>query len=82
VSIIRRHGIEPEGLVTRLATRMRDNELHEERLKKRFDLPPLLKHFALNTIRWVTFASRRAPITAPRKCSDITRAAQAVGRWA
>jgi ATP-dependent Clp protease ATP-binding subunit ClpC len=48
VSIIRRHGIEPETLVTRLATRMRDNELREERLKKRFELPPFLKHFATN----------------------------------
>lgn len=48
VSIIRRHGIEPEALVTRLATRMRDHEAREERLKKRFELPPFLKHFATN----------------------------------
>jgi ATP-dependent Clp protease ATP-binding subunit ClpC len=48
VSIIRRHGIEPEALVSRLANRMRDHELREERLKKRFELPPFLKHFATN----------------------------------
>ncbi|HXW06235.1 MAG TPA: ATP-dependent Clp protease ATP-binding subunit [Vicinamibacterales bacterium] len=48
VSIIRRHGIEPEALVTRLNTRMRDYEMREERLKKRFELPPFLKHFATN----------------------------------
>ncbi|MGH9309945.1 MAG: AAA family ATPase [Vicinamibacterales bacterium] len=48
VSIIRRHGIDPEALVSRLATRMRDHELREERLKKRFELPPFLKHFATN----------------------------------
>ena len=48
VSIIRRHGIEPEAIVSRLATRMRDHELREERLKKRFELPPFLKHFATN----------------------------------
>jgi ATP-dependent Clp protease ATP-binding subunit ClpA len=48
VSIIRRHGIEPEALVSRVATRMRDYELREERLKKRFELPPFLKHFATN----------------------------------
>jgi len=48
VSIIRRHGIEPEALMSRLVTRMRDNELREERLKKRFELPPFLKHFATN----------------------------------
>ena len=33
---------------SRLATRMRDHELREERLKKRFELPPFLKHFATN----------------------------------
>jgi ATP-dependent Clp protease ATP-binding subunit ClpA len=48
VSILRRHGVEPELLVSRLSTRMRDMELREERLKKRFELPPFLKHFATN----------------------------------
>jgi ATP-dependent Clp protease ATP-binding subunit ClpA len=48
VSILRRHGVEPEVLVTRLNARMRDMELREERLKKRFELPPFLKHFATN----------------------------------
>jgi ATP-dependent Clp protease ATP-binding subunit ClpC len=48
VSIIRQHGIEPSTLVSRLATRMRDNEMRDERLKKRFELPPFLKHFATN----------------------------------
>ena len=48
VSIIRRHGVEPEVLTARIATRMRDNELREERLRKRFELPPFLKHFATN----------------------------------
>ena len=54
VSIIRQHGIEPSTLVSRLATRMRDNEMREERLKKRFELPPFLKHFAtnLNQLAW------------------------------
>ena len=48
VSILRRHGVEPEVLVSRLNTRMRDMELRDERLKKRFELPPFLKHFATN----------------------------------
>ena len=48
VSILRRNGVEPEVLTTRLAARMRDIELREERLKKRFELPPFLKHFATN----------------------------------
>src|SRR3989449_6637464 len=48
VSILRRHGVEPEVLTSRLNARMRDMELREERLKKRFELPPFLKHFATN----------------------------------
>jgi ATP-dependent Clp protease ATP-binding subunit ClpA len=54
VSILRRQGVEPEMLVSRLATRVRDQEIREERLKKRFELPPFLKHFAtnLNQLAW------------------------------
>jgi ATP-dependent Clp protease ATP-binding subunit ClpA len=54
VSIVRRHGIDPEAIVSRLASRMRDHELREERLKKRFELPSFLKHFAtnLNQLAW------------------------------
>jgi ATP-dependent Clp protease ATP-binding subunit ClpA len=48
VSILRRHGVEPDVLVSRLHARMRDMEQREERLKKRFELPPFLKHFATN----------------------------------
>src|SRR5512135_690252 len=48
VSIIRRHGVEPELLVARIASRMKDIEQREERLRKRFELPPFLKHFATN----------------------------------
>ena len=48
VSILRSHGVEPDVLVSRLTARMRDMELREERLKKRFELPPFLKHFATN----------------------------------
>jgi ATP-dependent Clp protease ATP-binding subunit ClpA len=48
VSILRRHGVDPEILVSHLQARMRDIELREEQLKKRFELPPFLKHFAVN----------------------------------
>src|SRR5437763_619938 len=48
VSILRRRGVEPDVLVSRLTARMRDMELRKERLKKRFELPPFLKHFATN----------------------------------
>jgi ATP-dependent Clp protease ATP-binding subunit ClpA len=48
VSILRSHGVEPEVLTNRLTTRLRNMELRDERLKKRFELPPFLKHFATN----------------------------------
>ena len=48
VSILRRHGVDPSVVVTRLSTRVRDLELRDERLKKRFELPPFLKHFSTN----------------------------------
>ena len=48
VSILKRQGVEPEALMSRVTARMRDLELREERLKKQFELPPFLKHFATN----------------------------------
>ena len=48
VTILRRHGVGPDVLRERLAVRMRDLELREERLKKRYELPPFLKHYATN----------------------------------
>ena len=48
VSILRRHGVDPQVLVSRLDMRMRDRELRDDLLKKRFELPPFLKHFATN----------------------------------
>ena len=61
VSIIRHHGVEPDVLVSRIATRMRDNELREERLRKRFELPPFLKHFATN-LNLLARQDRVAPV--------------------
>ena len=48
VTLLRRHGVEPDVLVMRLNTRVRELEIREERLRKRFELPPFLKHFATN----------------------------------
>ncbi len=47
-AILRRRGVEPDALMSRIATRMRDHELREEQLRKRFELPPFLKSFATN----------------------------------
>jgi ATP-dependent Clp protease ATP-binding subunit ClpA len=54
VSILRQHGAEPDVLVSRLGAHIRDLELRNERLKKRFELPPYLKQFAtnLNFLAW------------------------------
>jgi ATP-dependent Clp protease ATP-binding subunit ClpA len=48
VTVLRSHGVEPDALVSRIAVRMRDNETRDEQLRKRFELPPFLKHFAIN----------------------------------
>ncbi|HVB38693.1 MAG TPA: ATP-dependent Clp protease ATP-binding subunit, partial [Vicinamibacterales bacterium] len=48
VAILRRQAVEPHQLMGRLASRVRDLELRDERLRKRFELPPFLKHFAVN----------------------------------
>ena len=47
-SVMRRAGVEPEALVTRITSRVREIEREDERLKKRYELPPFLKHFATN----------------------------------
>jgi ATP-dependent Clp protease ATP-binding subunit ClpA len=54
VSILRQHGAEPDVLVSRLGAHIRDLELRNEHLKKRFELPPYLKQFAtnLNFLAW------------------------------
>ena len=54
VAILRQHGVAPDVLVSQLEMRCRDLELRNERLKKRFELPPSLKQFAtnLNLLAW------------------------------
>jgi ATP-dependent Clp protease ATP-binding subunit ClpC len=53
--ILRQCGAEPDALVSRLDTHIRDLELRKERLKKCFELPPSLKQFAtnLNLLAWL-----------------------------
>jgi ATP-dependent Clp protease ATP-binding subunit ClpC len=51
VSIIRRDGIEPRVMTSRIASRVRDHEVREERLKRQFELPPCLKLWATNLNR-------------------------------
>ena len=47
-SILRRDGVDPGALTVRLHERLRDLELRDEWLKKRFELPPVLRHYATN----------------------------------
>ena len=47
-AVLRKAGVDPESLVSRIAARVRDIERDEERLRKQFELPPFLKHFATN----------------------------------
>jgi ATP-dependent Clp protease ATP-binding subunit ClpC len=46
--ILRRFGTDGEAVTARLAMIVRDVELRDERLRKRYELPPFLKQFAVN----------------------------------
>ena len=48
VAIVRRYGVEPEKVMSRLGARMREQEALEERMRRKYELPPFLKHFATN----------------------------------
>ena len=47
-TVLRRAGIEPDSLVVRIASRAKEIEREDERLRKRYELPPFLRHFATN----------------------------------
>jgi ATP-dependent Clp protease ATP-binding subunit ClpA len=46
--VLRRFGADGESATTRLMTVVRDIELRDEKLRKRYELPPFLKQFAVN----------------------------------
>jgi ATP-dependent Clp protease ATP-binding subunit ClpA len=46
--ILRRFDTDGEAVTARLATIVRDVELRDEKLRKRYELPPFLKQFAVN----------------------------------
>ena len=48
VAIVRRYGVEPEKVMSRLGAHMRERDAVEEQLRKKYELPPFLKHFATN----------------------------------
>jgi ATP-dependent Clp protease ATP-binding subunit ClpA len=50
-SILRRYGAEPDVLASGFEADIRERELRNERLKKRFDLPPHLEQFTTNLNR-------------------------------
>jgi ATP-dependent Clp protease ATP-binding subunit ClpA len=50
-SILRRYGVELDVLAVRLEAHIRERELRNERLKTRFNLPPVLEQFTTNLNR-------------------------------
>ena len=48
MKILHQHGVNPEKLASGIENRMRDKESWNTRLKKRLELPPFLKNFAVN----------------------------------
>jgi ATP-dependent Clp protease ATP-binding subunit ClpA len=47
-SVLGRHGIEPHVFASRMSARLHERSVRDEQLKKRFELPPLLRQFATN----------------------------------
>ena len=48
VAIVRRYGTEPEKVMSRVGARMREQDKLEEQFRRKYELPPFLKHFATN----------------------------------
>jgi ATP-dependent Clp protease ATP-binding subunit ClpC len=46
--VLRRFGTDGDAVLARLTTVVRDVELRDERLRKRYELPPFLRQFAVN----------------------------------
>jgi ATP-dependent Clp protease ATP-binding subunit ClpC len=46
--VLRRFGTQGDAVIARLTTVVRDIELRDEKLRKRYELPPFLKQFAVN----------------------------------
>src|SRR5919106_5368196 len=46
--VLRKFGTDGEAVIARLTTVVRDIELRDEKLRKRYELPPFLKQFAVN----------------------------------
>lgn len=46
--VFRNFGLDPDYVMRRITSRVRNKEEIEEELKKKYDLPPNLKHFAVN----------------------------------
>jgi ATP-dependent Clp protease ATP-binding subunit ClpC len=48
VEILKRLGAEPEIVLEKISTRVRKHEEREERYRRRYELPPYLKHFGVS----------------------------------
>jgi ATP-dependent Clp protease ATP-binding subunit ClpA len=46
--LLRRFGTDGEAVIARMTTIVRDIELRDEKLRKRYELPPFLRQFAVN----------------------------------
>ncbi|MDQ3652023.1 MAG: ATP-dependent Clp protease ATP-binding subunit [Acidobacteriota bacterium] len=51
IGVLRNLGIDPEAVIENVRARVRTREQEEERYKKKFELPPYLKHFGVSLNR-------------------------------
>ena len=59
--LLRQHGVDSDALASHVEVRLRELELRNERLKRRFDLPPYLKQFATN-LNWLAWQDKIPPM--------------------
>lgn len=69
VEIFRLYGIEPEHVVRRISDRVKNRELQEKELKRKFDLPRHLKHFTTN-LNYLARQNKLPPIIGREKEVD------------
>ncbi|MBL8149444.1 MAG: ATP-dependent Clp protease ATP-binding subunit, partial [Blastocatellia bacterium] len=48
VGVLKKFGAEPEVIAEKIATRLRSREEKEDRLRRKYELPPYLKHFGVS----------------------------------
>ena len=75
VEVLRTMGANPEAVQENVRAQIQKREQEEELNRKKFELPPYLKHFGVSLNRLAQFVRARTPDTAPKL--DLNKRAKA-----